>query len=211
MFLRAHLAVDLEEAREHIRTRAPACRRDRSELTSFAISASSIGKSRTRNFFGNSLNQNCAVASVPARLRAYTIGVTFVRQVPRIREHREALLRMRPGSGKLRKVYLPTFTPASVHDPAGRHHRQFHAALIDVVLRVVGRHARRRQHTFTSADAVSVCAREVVGDRLHHDPRVAFLQIRRLVLAGLERHGLRRLIAPPDEAGATGRLASSSG
>ena len=70
LFLRAHLAVDLEEAREQVGSGGElAVGIDRTS-TSFSISVSSIGKSRVRNFFGKSLNQNVPVASVPARLRA---------------------------------------------------------------------------------------------------------------------------------------------
>jgi len=55
------LTIDVEEARHQIlagRELAGGI----TESTSFCISASSIGKSRTRNFFGNSLNQKWPVA-----------------------------------------------------------------------------------------------------------------------------------------------------
>src|SRR5205823_12806416 len=88
------------------------------ESTSFCISASSIGKSRVRNFLGNSLNQKWPVASVPAMLLAYTKGLTLSG-----RSQGYANIENRspawPGRGKLRKLYLLTFAPDSVHDPDG--------------------------------------------------------------------------------------------
>ena len=43
-------------------------------------------------------------------------------------------------------------------------------------------------------------SRQIVGIGFHHDARLAFLQIRRLALAGVEGHGLWRLIPAPEEA-----------
>ena len=89
-------------------------------------------------------------------------------------------------------MYLPTFTPASFQDPVGVERDQFHAALVDVVLGVVGDHARRRREPRSRRPtAVSVRAAEIVGDGLDDEARLALLQVRRLVLAGVERERLR--------------------
>ena len=68
--LAAHFAVDVQEAREQVGCPGAIWPVGSTEFTSFSMSASSTGKSRTRNFLGKSLNQKWPVASVPAGLRA---------------------------------------------------------------------------------------------------------------------------------------------
>ena len=67
------------------------------------------------------------------------------------------------------------------------------------MLCVVRSHARRRQNHFDRGRHGVRVTRQVVGIRFHDQARVAFFQIRRLALAGIERQRLRRLIPAPDQ------------
>ena len=68
------------------------------------------------------------------------------------------------------------------------------------MLGVVGGHARRRQNHFDGGRRGIGVAGEVVGIGFDDEARIAFLEVRRLALAGVERQRLGRLIAAPEEA-----------
>src|SRR5579872_417085 len=90
-----------------------------SSLTTLFMKLSSISRSRLRNFFGKILDQKRAVVSMPAGFVAYTTGVVVTG-----RSHGNANREKRSpdsadlfGIGKLRNLYGPFFSPASVQNP----------------------------------------------------------------------------------------------
>ena len=88
LLLRAHLAVDLQEAREQIAGAAGIDLVD--HLFQKRVVSSS---SRVRNFFGKTLNQNAPWLRSRRDFARKPSGIDSPRQVPGIGEQREALVR----------------------------------------------------------------------------------------------------------------------
>src|ERR1019366_8706139 len=122
------------------------------------------------------------------------------RQVPGIGEHGETLARVVPGQGEAAKTVPVDLYAGLVPGAAGRKRHQFHASLVDVVLQTVGSGARRGEHHVDIIGCGGGGGAEIVRDGFEDNLGFAFLQIRRLVLARVERDGLGRDMTVPEEA-----------
>src|ERR1019366_677633 len=193
-----HLAVDLEESREHIgagRERAAGIDLVDQFRNQRVIDGKIAGAELLRKQFEPERRGGFRACQVAREHHGRHIRL----QIPGIGEHGEAL----PGTSRQRETaegVLADLHPRLAPRTAGCHHGQFHTALIDVVLCVVGTYAGRRQdHLHGRRHGVRM-TRQIVGIGLHYDARVAFLQIRRLGFAGVEGHDPRCLVAAPEEA-----------
>ena len=195
--LAPHLAVDLEESREYIGT-GRQCAVGVNLIDQLRHQRVIDRKIADAELLRKQLEPELGGGFRAGRVAGEHHGRKVVRQVPGIREHGEALLGAARQGETAEGVFADLHARLVPRSP-GSHHGEFHTALIDVVLRVVGSNARRRQCYLHGGRRGVRMAREIVGIRLHHEARVAFLQIRRLALAGDERQGLRWLLLPPEQ------------